>query len=339
MIFKESLQRLLGRQDLSQDEAGRIMDTIMEGKASQAQIGAFLAALHMKGETPEEIAAFATVMRKHAITVTPTTRKPLVDTCGTGGYGAHTFNISTTAAFIAAGAGIPVVKHGNRSVSSTCGSADVLSALGVNLSVDPRSQAEIIERVGIAFLFAPSHHPAMRHVMAARQEIGCRTVFNILGPLTNPAGAGAQVLGVYHPDLTQTMAEVLRILGVSRAMVVHGNGLDEITTTGDTIVSELSGSQIRNYTISCETFSIDRAQLPDLAGGDAGTNARIVREILEGEKGAGRDIVLLNAGAAIYVGGGACDLREGITHAAESIDSGSGLGRLDALVEATRSAA
>jgi anthranilate phosphoribosyltransferase len=339
MIFKESLQRLLGRQDLSQNEAGRIMDTIMEGNASQAQIGAFLAALHMKGETPEEIAAFATVMRKHAITVKPATRKPLVDTCGTGGDGTHTFNISTTAAFIAAGAGIPVVKHGNRSVSSTCGSADVLSALGVNLSIHPDTQAEIIDRVGIAFLFAPSHHPAMRHVMAARQEIGCRTVFNILGPLTNPAGAGAQVLGVYHPGLTRTMAEVLRLLGISRAMVVHGSGLDEISTTGETIVSELSGNQIQNYTISCETFGIDRAQLPDLAGGDAGTNARIVREILGGEKGAGRDIVLLNAGAAIYVGGGACDLREGIAHAAVSIDSGCALGRLDALVDATRGAA
>jgi anthranilate phosphoribosyltransferase len=339
MIFKEGLQRLLGRQDLSKDEAGRIMDAIMEGKASQAQIGAFLAALHMKGETPEEIAAFATVMRKHAIVVRPSNRKPLVDTCGTGGDGMHTFNISTTAAFVAAGAGIPIVKHGNRSVSSTCGSADVLSALGVNLSVDPRAQAGIIEQVGIAFLFAPSHHPAMRHVMAARQEIGCRSVFNILGPLTNPAGAEAQVLGVYHPNLTLTMAEVLRLLGISRAMVVHGSGLDEITTTGETNVSELSDNHIRNYTISCGTFGIAGAQLSDLAGGDAGTNARILREILGSERGAGRDIVLLNAGAAIYVGGGARDLREGIAHAAASIDSGCALGRLDALVEATRGTA
>jgi anthranilate phosphoribosyltransferase len=339
MIFKEGLQRLFSRQDLSTDEAGRIMDTIMEGKASQAQIGAFLAALHLKGETPEEIAAFATVMRKHAITVRPVTRKTLVDTCGTGGDGMHTFNISTTSAFVVAGAGIPVVKHGNRSVSSTCGSADVLSALGVNLSVDPAIQAGIIEHVGIAFLFAPSHHPAMRHVMAARQEIGCRTVFNILGPLTNPAGAGAQVLGVYDPRLTFTMAEVLRLLGISRAMVVHGNGLDEITTTGNTIVSELSENHIRNYTISCDTFGIASAQLSDLAGGDAGTNARIVREILGGEHGAGRDIVLMNAGAAIYVGGGAGDLREGIAHAAASIDSGCALGRLDALVDATRGSA
>jgi anthranilate phosphoribosyltransferase len=339
MIFKEGLQRVIGRQNLSQDEAGEIMDTIMEGKASQAQIGAFLTALYMKGETPEEIAAFATVMRKHAVTVSPTIQKTLVDTCGTGGDGTHTFNISTTAAFVAAGAGIPVVKHGNRSVSSMCGSADVLSALGVNLTIGPEAQAGIIEQVGIAFLFAPSHHPAMRHVMAARQELGCRTVFNILGPLTNPAGAGAQVLGVYHPGLTVTMAEVLRLLGVSRAMVVHGSGLDEITTTGETLVSELSDNHIRNYTISCGTFGIPSAHLSDLAGGDAGTNARIVRDILGGERGACRDIVLLNAGAAIYVGGGARDLREGIGHAASSIDSGRALARLDALVEATRGAA
>ncbi|MGB7788364.1 anthranilate phosphoribosyltransferase [Methanoregula sp.] len=339
MIFKEGLLRVIGRQDLSPDEAGGIMDTIMEGKASQAQIGAFLTALHMKGETPEEIAAFATVMRKHAVAVNPAIRKTLVDTCGTGGDGAHTFNISTTAAFVAAGAGIPVVKHGNRSVSSTCGSADVLSALGVNLTIGPEAQVRIIEQVGIAFLFAPSHHPAMRHVMAARQELGCRTVFNILGPLTNPAGAGAQVLGVYRPGLTVTMAEVLRLLGVSRAMVVHGSGLDEITTTGETLVSELSDNHIRNYTISCGTFGIPSAHLSDLAGGDAGTNARIVRDILGGEQGACRDIVLLNAGAAIYIGGGARDLREGIGHAASSIDSGRALARLDALIEATRGAA
>jgi anthranilate phosphoribosyltransferase len=339
MIFREGLQRVISRRDLTADEAGGIMDTIMEGKASQAQIGAFLTALNMKGETPEEIAAFATVMRKHAVSVRPCTGKPLVDTCGTGGDGTHTFNISTTAAFVAAGAGIPVVKHGNRSVSSTCGSADVLSALGVNLSVDPRAQAGIIEQVGIAFLFAPNHHPAMRYVMAARQELGCRTVFNILGPLTNPAGAGAQVLGVYQSGLTVTMVEVLRLLGIARAMVVYGNGLDEITTTGDTMVSELSDNQVRNYTISCETFGIPCAQLPDLAGGDAGTNARIVREILGGERGAGRDIVLMNAGAAIYVGGEASDLREGIARATVSIDSGCALDRLEALIEATRSAA
>ena len=339
MMLKSAIGRLVDRENLTGTEAAEIMGTIMEGGASQAQIGAFLTALRLKGETPEEIAAFAGVMRRYAISVKPVTGKILVDTCGTGGDGARTFNISTTAAFVAAGAGIPVVKHGNRSVSSTCGSADVLSALGVNISADPRAQARIVETIGIAFLFAPMHHPAMRHVMAARQEIGCRTVFNILGPLANPAGAQAQVLGVYNRDLTVTMAEVLRLLGISRAMVVHGSGLDEITTTGETIVSELSGDAIRTYSLDCRMYGIAPAQLPDLGGGDAPTNARIIREILGGERGAGRDIVLMNAGAAIYIGGGAQDLHTGIARAAVSIDSGNALARLDALVDATGSAA
>jgi anthranilate phosphoribosyltransferase len=311
----------------------------MEGRATPSQIGAFLTALRMKGETPEEIAAFARVMHRHAVTVTPVTQKTLVDTCGTGGDGTHTFNISTASALVAAGAGIPVVKHGNRSVSSTCGSADVLSALGVNLAVDPTRQAKIVEQVGIAFLFAPNHHPAMRHVMAARQELGCRTIFNILGPLANPAGAQAQVLGVYNPDLTRPMAEVLRILGISRAMVVHGSGLDEITTTGDTRVCELDNGTINTYALNPKTFGIAQASLSDLRGGDPQENARIIREILGGERGAGRDIVLLNAGAAIYIGGQARDLHEGIGRAASSVDSGDARARLDALVEATRSAA
>jgi anthranilate phosphoribosyltransferase len=339
MIFKEAIMRLMDLQDLGEAEAAGIMDTIMEGKATQAQIGAFLAALHMKGERPEEIAAFARVMRRHAVAVRPVTKGMLVDTCGTGGDGTHTFNISTTAAFVAAGAGIPVVKHGNRSVSSTCGSADVLSALGVNIAADPHAQARIVEEVGIAFLFAPFHHPAMRHVMAARQEIGCRTVFNILGPLANPAGAQAQVLGVYHRNLTITLAEVLRLLGLSHAMVVHGSGLDEITTTGETVVSELFKETINTYTLRCETYGIAPAQLPDLEGGDATTNAHIIREILGGERGAGRDIVLMNAGAAIYVGGQVRDLHEGIARAGTSIDSGNALARLDALVDVTGSAA
>lgn len=339
MIFRDAIQRVTNREDLNGDEAASIMNTIMEGEATQAQIGAFLVALQMKGESPQEIAAFARIMRRHAVTVRPITTGMLVDTCGTGGDGTHTFNISTTAAFVAAGAGIPVVKHGNRSVSSTCGSADVLSALGVNISADPQTQARIVEEVGIAFLFAPLHHPATRHLMAARQEIGCRTVFNILGPLANPAGAQAQVLGVYHPDLTHTLADVLRLLGLSRAMVVHGDGLDEITTTGETMVSELVAGTINTYTLNCETYGIAPAQLPDLAGGDAATNARIVREIMGGERGAGRDITLMNAGAAIYVGGQARDLHEGIARAVTSIDSGNALARLDALIEVTRSTA
>ena len=339
MNIKETISRLIEQQDLDTEEAGLAMSAIMEGSTTQSQIGAFLTALRMKGETPEEIAAFAQVMRRHAVTVVPVIHKPLVDTCGTGGDGTHTFNISTASALVAAGAGIPVVKHGNRSVSSTCGSADVLSALGVNLAVDPTRQAKIVEQVGIAFLFAPDHHPAMRHVMAARQELGCRTIFNILGPLTNPAGAQAQVLGVYNPDLTRPIAEVLRILGLSRAMVVHGSGLDEITTTGDTRVCELDKGTINTYTLNPKTFGIAHASLSDLRGGDPQMNARIILEILAGERGAGRDIVLLNAAAAIYIGGQARDLHEGIGRAASSVDSGDAHARLDALVEATRSAA
>jgi anthranilate phosphoribosyltransferase len=339
MNIRDTIARLMERQNLSFEDAGQVMGAIMEGNATQSQIGAFLTALRMKGETPEEIAAFARVMRRHAVTVTPVTEKILVDTCGTGGDGTHTFNISTASALVAAGAGIPVVKHGNRSVSSTCGSADVLSALGVNLAVDPARQAKIVEQVGIAFLFAPAHHPAMRHVMPVRQELGCRTVFNILGPLANPAGAQAQVMGVYTPDLTRPMAEVLRILGLSRAMVVHGNGLDEITTTGDTCVCELEKGIINTYTLNPGSFGIAPASLSDLRGGDAPQNARIIREILAGDRGAGRDIVLLNAGAAIYTGGHVRDLHEGIISAATSIDSGNASARLDALIDATQEAA
>jgi anthranilate phosphoribosyltransferase len=339
MNIKETISHLIGRNNLTPEEAGQVMGTIMEGNTTPSQIGAFLTALRMKGETPEEIAAFARVMRRHAVTVTPVTGKTLVDTCGTGGDGTHTFNISTASALVAAGAGIPVVKHGNRSVSSSCGSADVLSALGVNLAVDPTIQARIVETVGIAFLFAPNHHPAMRHVMPSRQELGCRTVFNILGPLANPANAQAQVLGVYSQNLTRTMAEVLRLLEISRAMVVHGSGLDEITTTGETMVAELENGTIRSYSLDCRTFGIAPAVLMDIRGGDAPENARIIREILAGERGAYRDIILMNAGAAICVGGQARDLHEGIVLAAKSIDSGNALGRLDALVEATRGAA
>jgi len=339
MMFKETLSKLAGRQDLTGSEAAAVMRTIMGGGASQAQIGAFLLALHMKGETAEEIAAFARVMRDYAITVRPVTGRMLVDTCGTGGDGMQTFNISTASAFVAAGAGCPVVKHGNRGVSSRCGSADVLAALGVSLTPAPEVQARIVEEVGIAFFFAPDYHPAMKHAMAARQEIGCRTVFNILGPLANPAGAQAQVLGVYRPELTGTLADVLRILGLSRAMVVHGSGLDEITTTGETVIAELRNGAIRMYTIRCDTFGIAPAQPADLAGGDAQQNARIIRDILQGERGTARDIVLMNAGAATYVGGVAQDLHEGIRLAAASIDSGSASARLDALVDATRGVA
>ena len=339
MLMNEAIKKLVEKQDLSPEEARAVMDIIMEGKATPAQIGGFLIALRMKGETPAEIAACARVMREHAITIRPCVQGTLVDTCGTGGDGAQTFNISTAAAFVAAGAGVPVVKHGNRGVSSRCGSADVLGALGVNFAIDPASQAKIVEEVGIAFLFAPNHHPAMRHVMAARQDIGCRTIFNLLGPLANPAGAEAQVLGVYNPALTGTVAEVLRLLGLSRAMVVHGCGLDEITTTGETHVTELDGGTLKNYTLTPEAFDFARASLSDLHGGEAPESARILREVLQGEKGAARDIVLMNAGAAVYVGGRAQTIQEGCTLAAHSIDSGSALAKLDALIQATRGAA
>ena len=262
----------------------------------------------------------------------------LVDTCGTGGDGAQTFNISTASAFVAAGAGCPVVKHGNRSVSSRCGSADVLTALGVNLAIDPEVQADIVERVGIAFFFAPHHHPAMKHVMTARQEIGCRTVFNILGPLVNPAGAQAQVLGVYRPDLTGTLAEVLRILGLSRAMVVHGSGLDEITTTGETVVAEL-GTGRSGRTLSTATHSVLHLHN---SGSRGGTPNRMPGSSVISWRGnvvQPRDIVLMNAGAALYVGGLARDLHEGIRLSAASIDSGNASARLDALIEATRGVA
>lgn len=338
-MFTEALIKLAMRRDLTAAESEEAMRTIIEGRASQAQIGAFLIALHMKGETAEEISACARVMRDHAVVVKPVTPRMLVDTCGTGGDGAQTFNISTASAFVAAGAGCPVVKHGNRGVSSKCGSADVLAALGVNLTTEPEVQAQIVEHVGIAFFFAPHYHPAMKLSMTARKEIGCRTVFNILGPLVNPANAQAQLLGVYHPDLTGTLAEVLKILGLSRAMVVHGSGLDEITTTGETLIAELNKGTIRSYTIRCESFGIVPAQPADLEGGDAQKNARIIRDILQGEHGAGRDIVLMNAGAALYVGGLVQDLHEGIRLATGSIDSGDAYARLNALVDATRGAA
>ena len=339
MLMNEAIKKLVEKQDLTPEEARAVMDSIMEGRAKPAQIGGFLLALRMKGETPAEIAACARVMREHAIMVRPRVQGTLVDTCGTGGDGAQTFNISTTAAFVAAGAGVPVVKHGNRGVSSRCGSADVLGALGVNLAVDPASQAKIVEEVGIAFLCAPNHHPAMRHVMAARQDIGCRTVFNLLGPLANPAGAEAQVLGVYDPALTGTVAEVLRLLGLSRAMVVHGCGLDEITTTGETQVTELEGGALKNYTLTPEACGFARASRSDLRGGEAPENARILREVLQGERGAARDIVLMNTGAAVYVGGRAQTIKEGCTLAAHSIDSGAALAKLDALIRATQGAA
>ncbi|HNX16702.1 MAG TPA: anthranilate phosphoribosyltransferase [Methanoregula sp.] len=339
MTLKGAIATVVEGRNLAPEEAAAVMDTIMNGNATQAQIGGFLAALRMKGETTDEIAAFARVMRSHAIRISPQVTGTLVDTCGTGGDGAQTFNISTAAAFVAAGAGVPVVKHGNRGVSSRCGSADVLAALGVNIGISPAAETKIVRDTGMVFLFAPSHHPAMKHVMAARTDIGCRTIFNLLGPLANPAGAEAQVLGVYSENLTPTIAKVLHQLGVSRALVVFGSGLDEITVTGETTVTELNGGFMKNYTLSPEMFGFARATRSDLLGGNPDENARIISAVLAGKKGPCRDIVLMNAGAAIYVGGRAGTIAEGIQHAVNSIDSGRAQGKLDALVHATRGAA
>jgi anthranilate phosphoribosyltransferase len=332
-MIQTALTLMLDGEDLTPGEATRVMEEIMTGRATHAQIAAFITALRMKGETETEIAAFARVMRDCAIILRPVVSGTLVDTCGTGGDHASTFNISTAAAFVAAGAGVPVVKHGNRSVSSRCGSADVLEALGINLGVPPERISCMIERYHIGFLFAPLYHPAMQHVMAPRKELGIRTVFNLLGPLTNPAGAQAQLLGVYDPRLTRKIACVLSTLGLSRAMVVSGGGIDEISTTGPTRVSELDRGVIHTYEMNCEDYGIRPAARDTLRGGDAVTNASIIRMILSGEEGPARDIVLLNAAAAIYLGGSATTIEEGLTRAEAAIDTGRANETLDRLIQ------
>src|SRR3989454_413117 len=313
--------------------------------ATNAQIAAFLTALRMKGETVEELIGFAQVMRQKAVRVRTrgeevaalagTDRDMLIDTCGTGGDAAGTFNVSTATAFVVAGAGLRVAKHGNRSVSSLCGSADVVETLGVNLDLPPAKVARCVEEAGIGFLYAPLLHTAMKHVMAARREMGVRTVFNMLGPLTNPAGANAQVIGVYSPALTEPLARVLAELGTHRAFVVHGAaGLDEISNTGESRISEVREGVVRTFTVRPEDFGVTRASIGDLLGGDREQNAEIIRAILAGEPGPKRDIVLMNASAALVAGGRARDLKEGVELAARSIDSSTArqkLGRLVAL--------
>ena len=335
LAIRQAIGSVTDGRSISREMAGTVMQEIIEGKATGAQTGAFLAAMQVKGPTAAEIAAFARVMRAHAVPFRGGHPGALLDTCGTGGDGKGSFNISTTAAFVAAGAGVPVVKHGNRSVSSRCGSADVLETLGVNLSVSPSRNNEIIRETGIAFLYAPMYHPAMNCVAASRREIGIRTIFNLLGPLTNPAGADKQLIGVYSPALNRIFAEVLRDLGTSRAMIVHGDGLDEITTTGETLVTELSGSRITDRTIHCSDYGFDTVDPVDIAGGDSRENARILIDVLSGEKGPHREIVLLNSGAAIYTAGKAGSIQEGIMEAIISIDTGEAMRKLNALVDAT----
>jgi len=335
MNIKEAIARLLENQDLTEAEAESVMEQIMTGQTTPAQIGGFLVALRLKGETVEEVTGFARAMRRNAISVCPC-QPLLVDTCGTGGDGAHTFNISTAAAFVAAGAGLSVAKHGNRSVSSKCGSADVLETLGVRLDLSPDKVAACIDEVGIGFLFAPRLHPAMKHAIGPRREMGVRTVFNILGPLTNPAGAQAQVLGVYDGTLTEMMAQVLGSLGSRAAFVVHGaDGLDELSTTGPNQVSQLQDGYVKTFALDPLDLGLPRATLADLAGGEAEQNGAITRAILDGEPGPKRDVVLLNTSAALVAGGVADDLTEGLGLAAQSIDSGAARARLDALVAFT----
>ena len=343
-IITEAVRALVERRDLTRIEAAAAMEAIMSGAATNAQIAAFLTALRMKGETVEELTGLAQVMRQKAVRVrtkgeevaalTGTDREMLIDTCGTGGDAAGTFNVSTATAFVVAGAGLKVGKHGNRSVSSLCGSADVVEALGVSLELPPAAVARCVDEVGIGFLYAPLLHTAMKHVMAARREMGIRTVFNMLGPLTNPAGANAQVIGVYSAALTEPLARVLAELGTIRAFVVHGaDGLDEISNTGESQISEVREGRVRSFTVQPEDFGLPRAAIADLRGGDREENAQIIRDILSGRDGSKRDIVLMNAAAALVIGGKARDLKEGVAQAADSIDSGAARRKLAALVD------
>ena len=332
-MITDMIARLTAGESFSREEAREAMLFLMQGEASDAQIATLLTALKMRGETVQELAGFAQGMREVATRISPAAA-PLVDTCGTGGDCLSTFNISTAAAFIAAGAGVYVAKHGNRAVSSACGSADVLEALGVDIALPADEVRECIERIGIGFLFAPSFHPAMRHVMRARREMGIPTAFNLLGPLANPAGAESQVLGVGSREKAPLLAETLAELGSRRAMVVHAkDGMDEFSTTSPTLVWDISPQGVRSFLCEPEALGIAPASLQDLAGGDcAEANARIVREdVLSGNKGPRRDIAVLNAAAAILVAGKADDLAEGISMAEQSIDSGAAMGKLEEL--------
>ncbi|MGI9953515.1 anthranilate phosphoribosyltransferase [Moorellaceae bacterium AZ2] len=336
-MLPEYIHKVVAGHSLTEAEAETAMEVIMGGEATPAQIGAFLTALRLKGETVEEITGFARTMRRLAEPLN-SRHRVLVDTCGTGGDGRHTFNISTAAAFVVAGAGIPVAKHGNRSVSSRAGSADVLEALGVRIDLPPAAVAACLEEVGIGFLFAPAFHKAMKYAAAPRREIGIRTVFNLLGPLTNPAGAPYQLVGVYAPELTETVATVLGRLGCRRAFVVHGSdGLDEVTITGPTKVTRLENGSVETFIFYPEEVGIKPVQLQDLSGGTAADNAGIIQGVLEGRPGPARDVVVVNAAFALLAAGAAASVREGMKMAAESIDSGAAYGKLAALANFSES--
>lgn len=332
MTVSEAIRIVVDGRNLDEDQATAVAREIMSGKATPAQIGALLVGLRIKGETIEEITGFVRAMRRGATPV-PTRSDNLVDTCGTGGDQSGTFNISTVSALVAAGAGCKVAKHGNRSISSSCGSADVFQSLGVNVEMSPEDSARCIDEIGVGFLFAPQYHPGARHAAGPRREIGVRTIFNMLGPLLNPAGARRQLMGVYARGLTEQIAQVLHRLGSIHCLVVHGeDGLDEITLADKTYVAELKDGALRAHTLSPEEFGLKRAEPAALRGGDAGTNADITRRVLGGEPGPTRDVVLLNAGAVIYVGAMAASIAEGVQRAAESIDTGRARAALDALI-------
>ncbi len=334
-VIQQAIQHLLDGDDLGRERAREVMDEIMGGRATPAQIGGFLVALRAKGETADEIAGCAEAMREHALTVR-SAREDLVDTAGTGGDGAHTLNISTAAAIVAAAAGAAVAKHGNRAVSSASGSADVLEALGFKLELTPERIGQSIDELGFGFMFAPLHHPAMKHAAPVRRELATRTVFNVLGPLTNPAGARAQIVGVYAPELVRTVAEVLARLGSRRAFVVHGaNGIDELSPAGPNLVCEVVEGTIEERTIDPLDLGIARCDPNELRGGSATDNAAAIREVFAGEDGGRRDAILLNAAGAIAAGGLAADLAEGLELARQAVDSGAAAIRLDELARFT----
>jgi anthranilate phosphoribosyltransferase len=333
-VIQQAIQKLIASQDLTRAEMAQVMTEIADGGATPAQVGAFLAALRLKGETVEEIAGAADVMRQRVDRV-HVGRDVFVDTCGTGGDNRHTFNISTTAAFVVAGAGVTVAKHGNRAVSSKSGSADVLAALGVNVDAPKEVVERCIAEVGIGFLFAPRLHPAFKAVAGIRRELGVRTVFNLLGPLANPAGARHQVMGVYEPRWVPVIGGVLAALGAAHAFVVHGEGLDEITVTGMTHVCEVKAGTTERFSMLPEDIGLHRHPEAEITGGDAERNATMLRDVLAGQKGAPREAVLANAAAALVCAGAAPDLKTGVRIAAESIDRGAAAEKLALLVAAT----
>jgi anthranilate phosphoribosyltransferase len=338
--IKDAIRTVVEARELSREQATAAMDAIMTGTVSGAQIGALVTGLRMKGETVSEIAGFAQAMRSHALTVeVDANERPLLDTCGTGGDNSHSFNISTTATFAIAAAGVRIAKHGNRAASSLCGSADLLEGLGIAVELSPEEVARSVEEVGIGFMFAPAFHPAMRFVGPSRREMGIRTIFNVLGPLTNPAGASHQLIGVGHPDIARKLADVLKMLGSTRAVLVHSEeGLDEIGILGQSAITEWDSRRgtVREYAVSPDDFGLERGTAADVKGGDVATNVAITRAILSGEPGPRRTITLMNAGAGIYAAERTDSIGEGIELAAEAIDSGAALECLNRLVAFTQ---